>query len=197
VRPGRARCRKTSSHGSDSAASTACTEATGSRMSAASRTPSWAASSPNPAASTAGSSAANCQARPTSARCRCAYVIATLVFPTPPNPHNTAVAGAPPSPPVSLVPSSARSLSRPANNGGGSASRTGLRAALPRFSLPAWLAPLPSSTPKTGPTATALCPFPLCGWPRWLALRKAAHVSHNVGSGIVVATRIATAVASR
>ena len=38
------------------------------RIRATSRAPSWAASSPNPAASTVGSSAANCQAAPTSAR---------------------------------------------------------------------------------------------------------------------------------
>ena len=83
----------TSSHPAGNAASTPCTDATGSRVSSRSRAPSWAASSPNPAASTAGSSAANCQATPTSARCRCAYSTATLVFPAPPSPHKATIRG--------------------------------------------------------------------------------------------------------
>ena len=87
----------TTSHPAFIRASTPCTDATGSRASAASRAPSCAASTPNSAASTAGSSAANCQHTSTSARCRCAYSIATLVLPAPPSPYSTATRGPPPS----------------------------------------------------------------------------------------------------
>ena len=83
----------TTSHPAPARASTACTDATGSRGSTTSRAPSWAASTANSAASTAGSSAGNCQHTPTSARCRCAYSTATLVLPAPPSPHNATSRG--------------------------------------------------------------------------------------------------------
>ena len=89
------------------------------------RAPSWAASSPNPAASTVGSSAGNCQATPTSARCRCAYSTATLVLPAPPSPHNATIRGPVTLSPASRASSSASSSSRPARTTGRGGSRTG------------------------------------------------------------------------
>ena len=63
--------------------------------------PQLPASSANSARSTVGSSAANCQHTPTSARCRCAYSTATLVFPAPPARTTPPPAGRlPPGPPA-------------------------------------------------------------------------------------------------
>ena len=121
--PGPARCRTPPATRARARASAPCTDATGSRASAASRAPSCAASTPNSAASTAGSSAANCQHTSTSARCRCAYSTATLVLPAPPSPYSTATRGPLPSP-ASRASSSASSASRPARNTGRGATRS-------------------------------------------------------------------------
>ena len=83
----------TTSHPAACRASTACTEATGSRGSTISRAPSCTASKPNSAASTAGSSAENCQHIPVPPRCRYANSTATLVLPAPPSPHNATTRG--------------------------------------------------------------------------------------------------------
>src|SRR5262249_5478076 len=74
--------------------------------------PSWAASSPNPAASTVGSSAENCQATPTSPSCRCAYSTATLVFPAPPSPHRATTRSPERSPSCTAGSSRSRTLLR-------------------------------------------------------------------------------------
>jgi len=117
----------TSSHPVSCRASTACTDATGSRASARSRAPSCAASTAKSADSSAGSSAGNCQHTPTSARCRCAYSTATLVLPAPPSPDNAASRGpGRPGPTASRSSRSASSSSRPTRNTGRGASRTGI-----------------------------------------------------------------------
>lgn len=107
------------------AASTACTCATGFPTSRASRTPSCAARSTNPAASVAGSPASSCQTSPNLSKCRCAYSIAALVFPDPPRPHSAATRGRRLLPAERYPCRSESSSSRPAKNDGRSGSRTG------------------------------------------------------------------------
>jgi hypothetical protein len=130
----------TSNQPAGNAASTACTEATGSRASTTSRAPSCAASRLNSASNNSGSSAGNCHASPTSARCRWAYSTATVVFPTPPKPCSAATRGQGPSPPVSWASSRASRSSRPASNTGRGGSATGspATASLRPEGLPSW-----------------------------------------------------------
>ncbi len=134
-------------------ASAACTAATGSRASATSSAPSWAAKTAKSAPSTAGSSAWNCQHTATSARWRCAYSTATLVLPAPPSPHSTATLGPGCSgSAASRAFSSARSASRPARTVGRDPNRTGR----PGVSGRRWYARVPIAVPPlTAATAPA------------------------------------------
>src|SRR5215472_2711999 len=142
----------TSSQPAGKAASTECTAATGSPPPDDPPMPSWAARSVNPAASTVVSSAGNCQATPTSPKCRCAYSTATLVLPAPPSPYRTTTRGPRPSPPVSRVSTSSSRSSRPARKAGRGGSRTGLpgitlalAVSASAFTKPASLASPPST----------------------------------------------------